>query len=299
MGIRCDLGGHVSSPRCRSRGGRLGSGRSPADLDEETRRFANLPRASSIHSGPGRQPRPTRRNPPSPAAHHAFGHRRRQHNQGLVTVTARARGMKAAYTFNPEQDVVLNSLHVGAEFAIRHSQVAPGKRTNGPAHSRPNSARPGCSTGAVRVLDLGLPTGESLEFRFPQPTTILIQDNRQWGPSFVVRILRSSSRERPFRKGAQDQSRLHTLGARWRRRRTRCAGQDCGREGVDSAAAATGNRGRFGTGLLPVASAGRSCRKTRLAAVDAGRNIRVSRINPAATAILRRELLLLGTLHDA
>ncbi len=39
--------------------------------------------------------------------------------KGLVAVKAENEGLHAAYTFTPEQDVVLNSLHVGAEFSIQ------------------------------------------------------------------------------------------------------------------------------------------------------------------------------------
>ena len=38
--------------------------------------------------------------------------------QGLATVTADNGILQAAYTFTPEQDVALNSLHVGAEFSV-------------------------------------------------------------------------------------------------------------------------------------------------------------------------------------
>ena len=38
--------------------------------------------------------------------------------KGLVAVKAENEVLQAAYTFTPEQDVVLNSLHVGAEFSI-------------------------------------------------------------------------------------------------------------------------------------------------------------------------------------
>ena len=40
-------------------------------------------------------------------------------------------------------------------------------------------------------------------FVFHNRPRVLIQDNRQWGPSFVIRILRSSSSEQPFRKDAK------------------------------------------------------------------------------------------------
>ena len=122
---------------------------------------------------------------------------------GLATVTAQNGVMKAAYAFTPEQDVALNSLHVAAEFSIATlaggSWKADGREGKFPADFGETSL----FNGSVRSLKIELADGDSLEFRFPRPTPILIQDNRQWGPSFVIRILRSSTSERPFRKGTK------------------------------------------------------------------------------------------------
>jgi hypothetical protein len=122
--------------------------------------------------------------------------------RGLATITAEAGVMKAAYAFTPEQDIVLNSLHVGAEFTI--GALAGGSwKADERAGTFPASFGDiSLFNGSVSVLQINTAGGESLEFRFPQPTNVLIQDNRQWGPSFVIRMLRSSSKERPLRKGA-------------------------------------------------------------------------------------------------
>ncbi len=42
--------------------------------------------------------------------------------------------------------------------------------------------------GPVKSLKIELPSGVVLSWEFPQPTPVLLQDNRKWGPTFVVRI---------------------------------------------------------------------------------------------------------------
>ncbi len=121
---------------------------------------------------------------------------------GLATITAEAGAIKAAYAFTPEQDIVLNSLHVGAEFTIGALAGGSWKADERAGTFPANFGDISLFNGPVRVLQINTAGGESLEFRFPQPTNVLIQDNRQWGPSFVIRMLRSSTTERPFRKGA-------------------------------------------------------------------------------------------------
>ncbi len=123
--------------------------------------------------------------------------------EGTATISEQRDSLKALYTFVPQQDVALNSLHVAFDFAI--ATLAGGKwqadDKSGPFPLE--LGQPGLFSGSIKTLKLDLPKGESLTVRFPQATPVLIQDNRQWGPSFVIRILRSSTSEKPFRKGAK------------------------------------------------------------------------------------------------
>ncbi len=121
---------------------------------------------------------------------------------GLATVVADGNALKAAYAFTPEQDTVLNSLHVAAEFAIETLAGGAWQADQRSGTFPRQFGDVALFHGPVRMLQIRTAVGESLTFRFPQPTSVLIQDNRQWGPSFVVRILRSSSQVQPFRKDA-------------------------------------------------------------------------------------------------
>ena len=89
-------------------------------------------------------------------ARRAIGHRRRRRDQRAGDRhRRRTECMQAAYTFTPEQDVVLNSLHVGAEFSIAGTwRAAPGRRTNGPGQFPAEFGETGLFSGAVRLLNL-------------------------------------------------------------------------------------------------------------------------------------------------
>ena len=132
--------------------------------------------------------------------------------RGVATITAAApaagaapaapAGLRAEYVFTPEQDVALNSLHVSADFSI--ATLAGGTWTadektgtfpkdHGDTH---------LFNASIRALKLALPGGGDLAFTFAEPTPVLLQDNRQWGPSFSVRIYRASNEQQPFKQGA-------------------------------------------------------------------------------------------------
>ncbi|NLX56772.1 MAG: hypothetical protein GXY58_16825 [Planctomycetaceae bacterium] len=122
--------------------------------------------------------------------------------RGQATVVAEGDAMQAAYVFTPEQDMVLNSLHVAAEFTIEALAGGTWKADERAGEFPADFDSISLFNGPVRTLQIRTAGGESLEFRFPQPTSVLIQDNRQWGPSFTIRMYRSSREEQPFRKGA-------------------------------------------------------------------------------------------------
>ena len=122
--------------------------------------------------------------------------------KGVATITGEENRLKAEYVFTPEQDSVLNSIHISAEFGIQAlaggTWTADDKSGTFPA----DFGEVHLINAPVRSLKLELPSGEKLEFAFAEPTPVLLQDNRKWGPSFSIRIHRSSSRENPFKQGA-------------------------------------------------------------------------------------------------
>lgn len=120
---------------------------------------------------------------------------------GSATISGKQGALAAQYTFTPQEDLALNSLHVAAEFPV--SALAGGRwqadRRSGVFPV--DFADISLFNGPVRSLQLDLPSGETLTFRFDAPTSVLLQDNRQWGPSFVVRFHRSSTGQNPFPQG--------------------------------------------------------------------------------------------------
>lgn len=120
---------------------------------------------------------------------------------GLAVLAGVENRLEADYVFTPEQEVALNTLHVEAEFGIQ--ALAGGTWTaDGKTGTFPKDfGEIHLFNAAIRSLKLALSSGETLDFTFPEPTPVLLQDNRKWGPSFSVRIFRSSSTGQPFAKG--------------------------------------------------------------------------------------------------
>jgi hypothetical protein len=112
-----------------------------------------------------------------------------------------AGAVEAAYTFVPEQDVKLNALYVGA--SLTTEAFAGGTWQSDAQEGALPLERKGLSvmSGKVRALTITAPDGQSrLAFTFPEPTGVMIQDDRQWGPTFSVRI-GDSSGSRAFKAG--------------------------------------------------------------------------------------------------
>ncbi len=119
---------------------------------------------------------------------------------GEARITSASGKLEAQYTFVPHQDVTLNSLHVAATFDI--ATLAGGTwQADGREGTFPKDfGETQLFNGSIRRLQIELTNGIRFEFSFPQPTPVLLQDNRQWGPSFVIRMHRSSSSQSPFLK---------------------------------------------------------------------------------------------------
>jgi len=107
----------------------------------------------------------------------------------VLRCSARGGALALDYTLTPRRDVRLNSLHVAVDMPIRvvagQPFVVDGEAGKVPVQfgnvhvwgSRP-----------ARRVEVGLAGGSALRIEFATPTPVLLQDNRQWGPSFTVRI---------------------------------------------------------------------------------------------------------------
>ncbi len=124
---------------------------------------------------------------------------------GTVRVAATAAGrdgrLEAGYVFTPEADAELNTLHVAADFPVAALAGAAWK-ADGRAGVFPREfGDVVLANGPVRTLELATAAGERLEFAFPEPTMVLLQDNRKWGRTFSVRIHRTAGKGRAFKGG--------------------------------------------------------------------------------------------------
>ena len=101
--------------------------------------------------------------------------------------------VEAVYTFTPERDITLNALYVGTSLPTDHWAGGGFQAMTGrpDGHGRLPVRYMGLNvfTSPVSSLSLFPPSSrERLTFLFPEPTTVMIQDDRQWGPTFSVRI---------------------------------------------------------------------------------------------------------------
>ncbi|MDH7570359.1 MAG: hypothetical protein QHJ73_12330, partial [Armatimonadota bacterium] len=99
-----------------------------------------------------------------------------------------AGGLKVDYRLIPKNDARLNSLNV--HLSVPTSLLAGGRyMADGKRGTLPvKYAATHVFRADVRVLELTTAAGNRLRFEFAQPTPVLIQDDRQWGPSFSLRF---------------------------------------------------------------------------------------------------------------
>jgi hypothetical protein len=96
--------------------------------------------------------------------------------------------LKLNYRITPRQNIVLNSLHVGLQ--LPSAQWAGGKYSSDkeegelPIQFNKTMLR----FGALNSLNLTSREGALLQFGFAESPNVLIQDDRQWGKTFSVRI---------------------------------------------------------------------------------------------------------------
>jgi len=121
--------------------------------------------------------------------------------------------VRAVYTFSPKSDMTLNGLYVGTHLTasrmVGGRWEADGKSGVFPAQRGSLSI----FSGKVKrlALDTPAPASERLTLTFDAPTSVLIQDDRQWGDTFSIRI--GSNGAKMYAKGVTVQV-AFTLQAR-------------------------------------------------------------------------------------
>jgi hypothetical protein len=104
-------------------------------------------------------------------------------------------GAEAAWNFTAKNDVDFESLVVAADISL--PDLVGGQWT-ADAQTGSFPARfggPSLFGGQVKILKLDFPSHHSVSFTFPQPTYVVLQDNRQWGSStYTLRIGRGGGK---------------------------------------------------------------------------------------------------------
>ena len=106
-------------------------------------------------------------------------------------VPAEIDSVNAEWTFRPQRNVALQTVHVSLEVPVANlvgtQWQADGQSGTWPAAFGQVVLR----VAPTRQLDLTTNDGTKLSISFADPTQVLLQDNRQWGATFSVRIFRA------------------------------------------------------------------------------------------------------------
>ena len=106
---------------------------------------------------------------------------------GTATYTAHDQAVDCRYVLIPDRAMTCNTVMVAIELP---SAAAGTAWTGDSAHGvLPDSGNePHLFNASVRSFTLDLANARGLTFDFPQATPVLVQDNRRWGPGYVVRV---------------------------------------------------------------------------------------------------------------
>jgi len=116
---------------------------------------------------------------------------------GKVEVTSAADGaVRAVYTLTPKSDIALNGLYVNTHFP---AQKLVGGRWKADGKEGVFPEKRGALSvfsGKVRRLEIreAAPSAGRLTLTFDAPTPVMIQDDRQWGESFSLRLGNSGAK---------------------------------------------------------------------------------------------------------
>ncbi len=107
---------------------------------------------------------------------------------GQIDLSATTTGGSATWTFTATEAVRFNCLAVSADFPAPILSGGTWKADGASGTFPPVYGEMHLFSQPVRSLTVATADGRSLSFAFPQPTPVLIQDNRKWGPNFSLRI---------------------------------------------------------------------------------------------------------------
>ncbi len=110
-------------------------------------------------------------------------------------------GVRLHYTLTPREAIELNSLYVGVTVPIRHVAGQQFAVDGEPGVVPTDFRDPSLSSGTARRVDLTLAGGDVLRITLDEPVHVLVQDNRRWEPTLVVRLGPSSGQEQPWPGG--------------------------------------------------------------------------------------------------
>ncbi|HYF48710.1 MAG TPA: hypothetical protein VEJ63_04860, partial [Planctomycetota bacterium] len=107
---------------------------------------------------------------------------------GEARATSDKGQVSATWTYTAASDIALNSLHLAAEYPI--ADLAGGKwKADDKSGEFPAETKDTHLYSAdTKRLEIQLPNGGKFTLVFEQPTPVLLQDNRKWGPSFSIRV---------------------------------------------------------------------------------------------------------------
>ena len=110
----------------------------------------------------------------------------------VVDVVLRAEatpdGVRLDYTLTPQADVAVNSRHVSISIPVGLVAGLPYSLGDEQGTIPAEFGNVGLTSDTVQSARISLANGQALQIEFADPTPVLLQDGRQWGPSFEVRI---------------------------------------------------------------------------------------------------------------
>ena len=115
--------------------------------------------------------------------------------KGKARFSQKAKGepVEAEYTFTPVRDVELNTLYVGISFGVDVLAGGSWQTGKGQGTIPREKGALGVFSDTATSLKLSANNRE-LVMAFPEPTWVMLQDDRQWGPTFSLRIGHGNAR---------------------------------------------------------------------------------------------------------
>lgn len=112
---------------------------------------------------------------------------------GEASAKAQGQAAELKYVFTSQDDMEVAALALSADFAATDLTGGTWKADDKQGAFPKELEQAHLFTGPVRKLIVES-KGKSVEFSFPEPTPILIQDSRQWGPTISIRLGRQTAK---------------------------------------------------------------------------------------------------------